>query len=92
MDDTCETTYETAMFLCFNLRIHLYLWLLVNETKNPQDRYLWHMGDKIIPDSAEPRLESFYHPFVSGIDLPQQGVVDPYNLQCISNGDIPALH
>ena len=37
------------------------------------------MGDKTIPDSAEPRLESFYPPFVAGIGLPHQGVVDFYN-------------
>ena len=43
------------------------------------DRYLRLMGDKTIPDSAEPRLESFYPPFVAGIDLPHQGVVDDYN-------------
>ena len=29
------------------------------------DRYLWLMGDKMIPDSAEPRLESFN----SSVDL-----------------------
>ena len=47
------------------------------------DRYLRLMGDEMIPDSAEPRLESFYPPFVAGIDLPHQGVVDSYNLvQC----------
>ena len=44
------------------------------------DRYLRLMGDKTIPDSAEPRLESFYPPFVAGIDLPHQGVVDSYSL------------
>ena len=44
------------------------------------DRYLRLLGDKTIPDSAEPRLESFYPPFVAGIDLPHQGVVDSYNL------------
>ena len=44
------------------------------------DRYLRLMGYKTIPDSAEPRLESFYPPFVAGIDLPHQGVVDSYNL------------
>ena len=44
------------------------------------DRYLRLMGDKTIPDSAELRLESFYPPFVAGIDLPHQGVVDSYNL------------
>ena len=43
------------------------------------DRYLRLMGDKMIPDSAEPCLESFYPPFVAGIDLPHQGVVDSYN-------------
>ena len=36
MDDDGETTYETPMSLCFNLKIHIYLCLLVNETKNPQ--------------------------------------------------------
>ena len=44
------------------------------------DRYLRLMGDKTIPDSAEPRLESFYPPFVACIDLPHQGVVDSYSL------------
>ena len=44
------------------------------------DRYLRLMGDKTIPDSVEPRLESFYPPFVAGIDLPHEGVVDSYNL------------
>ena len=43
------------------------------------DRYLRLMGDKTIPDSAEPRLESFYPPFIAGIDLPHQGVVDSYS-------------
>ena len=43
------------------------------------DQYLRLMGDKTIPDSAESRLESFYPPFVAGIDLPHQGVLDSYN-------------
>ena len=43
------------------------------------DRYLRLMGDKTIADSAEPRLESFYPPFVADIDLPHQGVLDSYN-------------
>ena len=30
-------------------------------------RYLRLVGDKTIPDSAEPRLESFYTPFVACI-------------------------
>ena len=56
------------------------------------DRYLRLMGDKTIPDSAGPRLESFYPPFVEGIDLPHQGVVDSYShnyfslLRCLNNG------
>ena len=50
------------------------------------DRYLQLMGDKTIPDSAEPRLESFYPPFVAGIDLPHQGVVDSHNVQQFFGG------
>ena len=50
--------------------------LTVDDYKNPLhldvvDRYLRLMGDKTIPDSAEPRLQSFYPPWVAGIDLPQ---------------------
>ena len=36
--------------------------------------------DRYLRLSAEPRLESFYPPFVAGIDLPHQGVVDSHNL------------
>ena len=43
------------------------------------DRYLRLMGDKTIPGEAPPSLESFYPPFVAGIDLPHQGVVDSDN-------------
>ena len=50
------------------------------------------MGIKTIADSAEPHLESFYPPFLAGIDLPHQGVVDSYNLKCISNRDTAVLH
>ena len=35
------------------------------------DQYLRRMGDKTIPDEAPPSLESFYPPWVAGIDLPQ---------------------
>ena len=35
------------------------------------DRYPRRMGDKTIPDEAPPSLESFYPPWVAGIDLPQ---------------------
>ena len=46
----------------------------VEDYKNPLhldvvDRYLRLMGDKSIPDLAS--LESFYPPWVAGIDLPQ---------------------
>ena len=84
MDDDDETTYETAMFLCFNLKhtfICVYWWTRqrIHNTLIVLDRYLRLMGDKTIPDSAEPRLESFYPPFVAGLDLPHQGVVDSHN-------------
>ena len=72
------------MFLCFNIKytfICVYWWTRqrIHNTLIAVDRYLRLMGDKTIPDSAEPRLESFYPPFVAGIDLPHQGVVDSYN-------------
>ena len=78
----------------FMLKYAFYQWLRqrIRNTFFVVDRYLWLMGDKTIPDSAEPRLESFYPPFIAGIDLPHQGVVDSYNLQCISSGDSAVLH
>ena len=62
--------------------IGVYWWTRqrIHNTLLVVDRYLRLMGDKTIPDSLEPRLESFYPPFVAGIDLPHQGVVDSYNL------------
>ena len=85
MDDNGETTFETPMFLCLTLKytfIYVYWWTRqrIHNTLIVVDRYLRLMGDKTIPDSAEPRLESFYPPFVVGIDLPHQGVVESYNL------------
>ena len=50
------------------------------------------MGDKTIPDLAEPRLESFYPRFVAGIDLPHQDVVDSYNPAWISNTPDSQIH
>ena len=75
---------QPSMFLCFNHKIHLYLfnwWTRqrIHNTLIVDDRYLRLTGDKTIPDSVEPRLESFYPPFVADIDLPHQGVVDSYN-------------
>ena len=55
----------------------------IHDTSIVRYRYLRLMGDRTIPDSAEPRLKSFYPPFVAGIDLPHQGVVDSYNLHLV---------
>ena len=59
--------------------ICVYWWTRQRIHKNlfAVDRYLRLMGDKVIPDSAEPRLESFYPPF----DLPHQGLMDSYSLK-----------
>ena len=72
--------------------------LSMNGTKNPQHLDCCRSipathGGKTIPDSAEPRLESFCPPFVAGIDLPHQGVVDSYNFHNgISYGGIILLN
>ena len=62
--------------------ICVYWWTIqrIHNTVVVVDRYLRLMGGKTIPDSTEARLESFYPPFVAGIDLPHQGVVDSCNL------------
>ena len=85
LDDDGETTYETPKFLRLTLKYTLFVFIGQRDKESMRntlivvDRYLRLMGDKTIPDSAEPRLESFYPPFVAGIDLPHQGVVDSYN-------------
>ena len=61
-----------CVYWCLRQRIHNTLIVV--------DRWSATHGDKTIPDSAEPRLESFYPPSVAGIDLPHEGVVDSYNL------------
>ena len=84
MDDDDETTYEMAISLVYWwMRQRIYNTLIVI------DRYLRLMGDKRIPDAAEPRLESFYPPFVAGIDLPHQGVVDSYNPPFVAGINLP---
>ena len=35
------------------------------------DQYMLLIGDKTISEEAPPSLESFYTPWVAGIDLPQ---------------------
>ena len=72
-------------FSVFNLKytfIGVYWWTRqrIHNTLILVNRYLRLMGDKTIPDSAGPRLESFYPPFVTGIDLPHQDVVASYSL------------
>ena len=60
MDDDGETSYETPMFLCLKYTfICVYLWTRqrIHNTLIVVDRYLRLIGDKIIPDTAEPRLE-----------------------------------
>ena len=63
------------------LRYAFYRWTRqrIHNTLIVIDRYLRLMGDS---DTTELRLESFYPPFVAGIDLtlPHQGVVNSYNL------------
>ena len=72
---SCALTLKYT-FIC------VYSWMRqrIHNTLIVVDRYLRLVGDKTIPDSPEPHLESFYPPFVAGIDLPHQGVVDSYNL------------
>ena len=77
---TVRQPYETPTFLCLNLCVYWWTRQRIHNTLIVVDRYLRLMGDKTIPDEAEPRLESFYPPFVAGIDLPHQGVVDFYNV------------
>ena len=62
----------------FMLKYAFYQWTRqrIHNTLIVVDRYLRLMGDKTIPDSSEPRLESFYTPFVACIDLQHQDVVD----------------
>ena len=82
MDDDGETTYETPKCACVLTLKYTFIcvyWWTRQKTINTLivvDQYLRLMGDKTIPDSAEPRLESLYPPFVAGIDLPYQSVVD----------------
>ena len=52
------------------------------------DRYLRLMGDKTILDEAPPSLESFYPPWVAGIDLPHQCVVDSFNTPWVAGIDL----
>ena len=81
---SCVLTLKYT-FIC------VYWWTrqIIHNTLIVVNRYLRLMGDKTIADSAEPRLESFYPPFVAGIDLPHQGVVDSYNPPWVADIDLP---
>ena len=68
--------YKPGGRLNIKMPSYQYRDLHVRDYKNPLhldvvDRYLRRMGDKTIPDEALPSLESFYPPWVAGIDLPQ---------------------
>ena len=65
MEDDGETTYKCRCSCVLTLKytfICVYWWTRqrIHNTLIVVDRYLRLMGDKTIPDSAEPRLESFY--------------------------------
>ena len=61
------------------MSVQTWVWPMLQlemDHKNPLhldvvDLYLRRMGDKAIPDKAPPSLESFYPPWVAGVDLPQ---------------------
>ena len=76
-----ETNWVTLIWWCFRLKYAIYQWTRqrIHNTLIVVGRYLRLMEDKTIPNSAGPRLESFCPPFVAGIDLPHQGVMDFYN-------------
>ena len=83
---SCVLTLK-YIFMC----VHWWTRQRIHNTLIVVDRYLRLMGDTTIPDSAEPRLESFYPPFVACIDLPHQGVVDSYNLPLVPHISINEL-
>ena len=71
---------NTQVSWCFYVKRRF---LSLNETKNQKHldcgrSILATQGGKTIPDSTDPRLELCYLPFVAGIDLGHQGIVDSY--------------
>ena len=81
LDEDSGTTATRRISRCFMLKYVFCRWTRqrIHSTLIVVDRYLRLMEDKAIPDSTEPRLESFYPQFVVGIGLPHKGVVDCYN-------------
>ena len=86
--------WHTGYRCVSKFRYDFYRWTRqrIHNTLIAVDWYLRLMEDKTIPDSAEPRLESFHPSFIAGIDLPHQGVVNSYNLRGISPGGIAVMH
>ena len=72
------STYACIVTICLNMSTlpYQHRHFHYKDYKNPLhfdvvDRYLRRMGVKTNPDEAPPSLESFYPPWVAGIDLPQ---------------------
>ena len=82
----CQWTHSQVFPLWKYTIIGVYWWTRkrIRNTLIVVDRYLRLMGDK----TAEPRLESFYPPWVAGMDLPHQDVVDSYSV-CAHRGVWP---
>ena len=76
----CMKRWRSCVFKMHLICVYWWMRQRIHNTLIVVDRCQRLMGDETIPDSAEPRLESFYPPWVAGIDLPHQGVVDSYNL------------
>ena len=80
LDEDGGTTATRWLSQCFYVRI---CYLSMNGTNNSQHFDSWRIK------RFQTRL---YPPFVAGIDLPHQGVVDSDNLQCVTNGDTAVLN
>ena len=82
LDEDGGTTATRRLSWCFMLKYAFHWWTgqRIHNNLIVVERYLWLMQDKMIQNLVEPRLELFYPPYVAGIDLPHQDVVDSYNL------------
>ena len=77
------TKRQGSCILILKYNLFLFIGERDKESTTPSlivvDRYLRLMGDKTIPDSAEPRVESF-NPNSSQVSI-YRDLVDSYNLQ-----------
>ena len=82
LDEDGGTTATRRLSWCFMLKYAFHWWTgqRIHNNLIVVERYLWLMQDKMIQNLVELRLELFYPPYVAGIDLPHQDVVDSYNL------------